>query len=137
MRRQGENRRPSRPRCGGRGETEHEETLTVTIPDGLEEGTALRIPGHGLPSPEPGGPPGDLFVVVRNIPDPRCQRDGTVSLSVPAGNQPDSVLRLRGKGLPQFGGSHGDLYVRIKLQIPRHLSTRENELNRQLRDLPP
>ena len=150
------------PRCGGRGEIEQDETLTVTIPKGVEEGMALRIPGHGLPSPEPGGQPGDLFVVVRSIPDQRFERvgadlwrtetlsiadavlginlevptlDGHASVTVPPGTQPDSVLRLRGKGLPEFGGGKGDLYVRIQLQVPQHLSSQEKALYQQLRAL--
>lgn len=151
------------PRCSGRGEIELEESLSVTIPIGAEEGMALRVPGHGLPSQEPGGRSGDLFVVVRSTPDPRFARDGAdlwhseslpvadavlgitlqvptldghASVTIPPGTQPDSVLRLRGKGLPEFGGGgHGDLYVRIQLQIPQQLSPQERALYQQLRAL--
>jgi molecular chaperone DnaJ len=150
------------PKCGGRGKIEQEETLTVTIPVGVEEGMALRVSGHGLPSPEAGGLPGDLFVVVRSIPDPRFERagadlwrietlpladavlgttlevptlDGHASVTIPAGTQPDSVFRLRGKGLPEFGGGHGDLYVRMQLHVPQHLSPEEKGLYQQLRTL--
>lgn len=151
------------PRCGGRGEIVLDDELTVTIPRGVEEGMALRVPGHGLPSPEPGGQPGDLFVVVRTVPDPRFERagadlwrteplplvdavlgrtlevptlDGHASVTVPAGTQPDSVLRLRGKGLPEFGGrGTGDMFVRMLLQVPQHLSPGEKALYEQLRKL--
>jgi molecular chaperone DnaJ len=123
--------------CGGSGSLEREETLTVNIPVGAEEGMALRIPGHGLPSGDPGGAPGDLYVVLHTAPDPRFQRAGsdlwcteTISLAdavlgmeitvptldrpatvkIPAGVQPDQVLRLHDKGLPEFGGKgRGDL----------------------------
>jgi molecular chaperone DnaJ len=137
--------------------------LTVKIPPGIEEGTALRIPAKGLPPPASAGAAGDLFVVVRSQPDPRFERagadllqmvtislpdavlgtalkvhtlNGSANLIVPAGTQPDTVLRLKGKGLPQFGsGRHGDLYVRISLQVPAHLSREERELYERLRSV--
>jgi molecular chaperone DnaJ len=149
------------PACGGTGRKEHEETLSVTIPIGVEEGMALRIPGRGMPSKEPGGQPGDLFVVVRSAPDPRFERDGadlwrseviavadaalgtklkvptlghTAEVTIPPGTQPDAVLRVRGKGLPEFGGKqHGDLYLRIRVHIPEHLSSEERDLYQKLR----
>ncbi len=149
--------------CGGRGEAEREEALTVKIPAGVEEGTALRVPGRGLPSPEPGGRPGDLLVVVRTAPDPRFERDGAdlwrtdaisvadavlgtsletatldgpATVTVPPGTQPDAVLRLRGKGLPEFGSARrGDLYVRLRVEIPARVAAEERKLYEQLRAL--
>ena len=60
--------------------------------------------------------------------------DGQVSVKVPAGTQPDSMLRLRGKGLPRFGGgSRGDLYVRLRVHVPERLSDRQRRLFEQLR----
>lgn len=124
---------------------------------------ALRIPGYGLPSEVKGGPPGDLFVIVRSRRDPRFERDGadlwcvkTLSIpeavlgtmrrvptldspaevTIPPGTQPDSALRLAGKGLPEFGtAAHGDLYLRLRLQVPEQPTPRERELYEQLRDL--
>ena len=114
---------------------------------------ALRIPGRGLPAEKPHLPPGDLFVVVRTAGDPQFERrdsdlyrtemvdvvdavlgttldvptlEGSASVRLPAGTQPDSLLRLRGKGLPQFGdGERGDFYVWVKVQVPEHLSTQQ------------
>lgn len=148
--------------CAGRGEIEREETLTVNIPVGFEEGMALRIPGHGMPSPAPNGVAGDLFVVVRTA-DPRFERSGTdlyrdetvdvvdavlgttvtvptleapTTVTIPPGTQPDEVLRLRGKGLPEFGGGRrGDLYLRIRVRLPERLSAKERALYEQLREL--
>jgi len=149
------------PECRGSGEVQREESLTVKIPVGIEEGMALRIPGKGMPSPDPGGTAGDLFVVVYARRDPRFERsgadllrlesiplidavlgaqlhvptlDGSASVTVPAGTQPDAVLRLKGKGLPTFGGGHrGDLYLRIAVRIPEHLTREERELYERLR----
>jgi molecular chaperone DnaJ len=151
------------PECDGHGRTVREERLSVRIPVGIEDGTALRVPGHGLPGRDPGGPPGDLFVIVQAAHDPRFDRrganlwrtetvaavdavlgttltvptlDGAVSVTVPAGTQPDEVLRLRGKGLPRFaGGGRGDLYLRLRVRIPEALSAEERELYDRLRGL--
>ena len=133
-------------KCRGSGEVEQEEDLTVKIPKGVEEGMALRIPGKGMPSPEAGGVTGDLFVVVRSKRDPRFERagadllrqeiipltdavlgattqvptlDGSVSVTIPPGTQPGAVLRIKGKGLPEFGsGRHGELYLRVGVRVP-------------------
>jgi molecular chaperone DnaJ len=151
------------PDCVGRGEIARDEVLTVRIPVGVEEGTALRVPGHGLPAGKPEWPPGDLVVVVRTAPDLRFERsgrdlyrietidvvdavlgasvdvptlEGQVAVKVPAGTQPNAALRLRGKGLPRFGGGErGDLYVRLQLRVPEHLSQRQRRLFEQLRAL--
>ncbi|MBK5206353.1 MAG: DnaJ domain-containing protein [Polaromonas sp.] len=151
------------PQCQGRGEVEQEESLTVKIPVGVEEGLALRIPGKGMPSPEPGGVAGDLFAVVRTRPDSRFERmgpdllrretipltdavlgatltvptlEGSASVTVPPGTQPDAVLRLKEKGLPAFGeGPRGDLYLRIGVRVPEQLTQQERELYEKLRAL--
>ena len=80
------------PQCQGRGEVEQEESLTVKIPVGVEEGLALRIPGKGMPSPEPGGVAGDLFAVVRTQPDPRFERMGADLLRQKTISLTDAVL---------------------------------------------
>ncbi len=123
----------------------------------------LRVPGRGLSAEKPGLPPGDLFVIVHTAEDERFERhncdlyraevidvvdaalgatldvptlDGAASVKVPAGTQPGAVLRLRGKGLPQFGdGARGDLYVRVQVRIPEHLSAQQRRVFEQLRTL--
>ena len=150
-------------KCHGSGEVELEEDLTVKIPRGVEEGMALRIPGKGMPSSEAGGLPGDLFVVVRSRRDPRFERsgadllrqetiplidavlgatlqvptlDGSVNVTIPPGTQPGALLRLKEKGLPEFGnGRHGELYLRIEVRVPEKLSREERELYERLRDI--
>jgi molecular chaperone DnaJ len=151
------------PECAGRGQAAAEEALGVKIPPGVEDGTVLRIPGRGLPSPEPGGGPGDLHVLVRTAPDSRFERDGAdlwrvetvevaeaalgttlgvptldgpATVTVPPGTQPDSVLRLRAKGLPGPGGrGRGDLYLRVRVHIPGELGPEERDAYERLRAL--
>jgi len=114
-----------------------------------------------MPAQRVGQPPGDLFVIVHSPADPRFERHGRdlyrveivdvidavlgtsidvptlndpVSIKIPKGTQPDSLLRLRGKGLPQFGGgARGDLYVRVQVHIPERLSEQQRSLFEQLR----
>lgn len=148
--------------CGGQGLVEREERLTLRVPRGADEGMALRVPGHGLPSSERGGVPGDLYAIVRSMPDARFERvgadlwrtelvevadavlgtrikvptlDGSVEVQVPPGTQPDETLRLRGKGLSQFGGGRGDLNLRIQVHVPERPSAKERALYEQLRAL--
>jgi molecular chaperone DnaJ len=151
------------PACNGQGEVQREEALTVTIPVGVEEGMVLRLPGRGLPSEEASGPPGNLFVVIRSQPDPRFERrgadlwraetvpvvdavlgttqpvptlEGSATVTIPAGTQPDTVLRLRGKGLPEFGSQQrGALYVVVRVRVPDQLSAKERKLYERLRAL--
>ena len=151
------------PRCGGKGEIDKAETLTVNIPVGAEEGMALRIPFHGMPSPQRGGESGDLLVIVRTAYNPHFERsgadlwckrtiqivdavlgtqikvstlEGNVAVTIPPGTQPDSVLRLTEKGLPHFGVSkRGDIYLRIKVHIPQTLTPEEKRLYKQLKEI--
>lgn len=151
------------PECHGLGQVEKEEALKVHIPKGVEEGTPLRIRGHGMPSEEPGGVAGDLYVTVRSATDSRFERvgadlwrretigvaeavlgthlkvptpDGEVDVKVPPGTQPDQILRLRGKGLPEYGSERrGDLKLSIQVHIPENPTAEEKALYQQLREL--
>lgn len=152
------------PQCGGQGVVETVEEITVKIPVGVEDGMALRVAGRGMAAEVPGGEPGDLYVVVWAAPDARFERDGadlrreerlnvadlalgatvevptlgegSLQVDIPAGTQPDTVLRLRGKGLPRFGGrGKGDLFLRVKARIPEKLSREEREIFERLRAL--
>ncbi len=61
--------------------------------------------------------------------------DGQVEVKIPAGSQPDEVLRLKGKGLPVFGAPmRGNLNIRLQVHIPEKLSADEKELYKQLRE---
>ncbi len=149
--------------CGGYGQVEKQETIKITIPPGIEDGMVLRVPGRGLPGDAPGVPPGDLQVAVYAKQDGRFQRMGadlwrsetidvadavlgttikvptlgsSVKVSVPAGTQPDEVLRLREKGLPRFNsGGRGDLNLRIQIRIPEKISAEERDLYVKLKQM--
>ena len=153
------------PDCQGGGRVTREDRLRVKVPRGIEDGMALRVPGHGLPPEGARGVPGDLYVIVRAGPDPRFVRAGAdlwrtesidvteavlgttlnvptlddpVALKVPPGTQPETVLRVRGKGLPTFGGGAvGDLNVRVSVRIPERLTPDERALYERLRSLRP
>lgn len=147
--------------CHGRGETERSEEIKVAIPVGVKEGMTLRLFGHGLPSHVANGAPGDLFVVVHTAPDARFERqgadlwrletipvvdavlgttldvptlDGHATVTIPPGTQPETVLRLHDKGLPEYGQSRrGSLYLRLHVHVPERLSAAERTLYERLR----
>jgi molecular chaperone DnaJ len=142
-----------------------QETITVKIPPGIEEGTVLRVRGRGQPGSMPGGAAGDLQIVVRSAPHPDFERRGadllhreaipvtdavlgttlsvsglhnTVSVRIPAGTQPGTVLRLDGEGLPYLRRrGHGDLYLTLDVVVPSSLNSRQRQLYQQLREPPP
>ncbi|WP_455205962.1 molecular chaperone DnaJ [Kaarinaea lacus] len=147
--------------CHGSGRIEKIETLKVNIPAGVDEGTTLRVSGHGLPAEQSGVEPGDLFVHVYSAPDSRFQRrgadlwrlenisitdavlgkkikvptlEGHAQVKVPPGTQPDEILRLRNKGLPKFGSSgRGDINLRIQVEIPKSLTEKQRQMYESLR----
>jgi molecular chaperone DnaJ len=149
------------PACAASGTVLREETVTIRIPPGIPDGTTLRLAGRGMPSPVPGGPPGDAYASIRTRADPRFIRDGAdlwsglriqaldaalgvtaavpvpggqVRVRVPPGTQPGSVLRVEGGGLPRYGGrGRGSLNLTMILDIPQQLSTRQRKLYEQLR----
>jgi molecular chaperone DnaJ len=146
------------PTCGGAGRTTTVERIEVTVPPGVDDGSVLRVPGHGSPGSR-GGRPGDLFVQVVFDSSPGFRREGTdvyseariplsvallggevevptiegrASLRIPAGTQPETQFRLRGNGFPRFrGSSRGDQIVTAHVELPRSLSGREKELLRE------
>jgi molecular chaperone DnaJ len=147
------------PTCSGEGRVERKRTLRVTIPAGIDEGHQIRLTNEGEVGPR-GGPPGSLYVAVHVAPHPSLRRDGTelyyearisiaqaalgTTITVPtvdgdeeveikAGTQPDTAIRLRGKGVPHLrrSGSRGDLHVLVDVEVPRKLSKKQRELLEQ------
>lgn len=147
--------------CRGRGTVERKRRIRIMIPAGVEDGHTLRLRGEGSAG-ENGVPPGDLYVVVNVVPHRIFARQdsdiyletkvgavdamlgtdvtvptlyGEVKLSVPQGTQPGTVFKVRGKGLPRYGGwGKGDEYVKINVEVPRNLSGPQKELLKKIQD---
>ena len=145
--------------CGGEGRTESLDTIPIEIPPGIDDGTQGRIPGRGEAGRRGGGV-GDLIVAFRVAPHDRFRRrgddlittlmvpvtqatlgasvnietfDSPATVTIAAGTQPGSVIRLRNRGVPRRGRSgRGDLLVEIGVEIPTHLSEEESKLLRRL-----
>ncbi len=151
------------PRCGGSGTVRTTRTVEVRIPQGIEDGTKLRLQGQGALGRN-GGPPGDLYLTVRIRKHPFFERkgddlycevpitfaeaalgaeielptlDGRVKVRVPPETQSGQMLRLTGIGMPKRTGGRGDMYVRVKIVVPKNLNQRERELIDELRRLRP
>ncbi len=138
-------------------------SISVTIPKGIEAGKRLRLTGKGSPS-NTGGPAGDLYLKVNIAPHPVFTREGanlvmekripfsqaclgtkievqtlegkTFKVKVPAGVQQESKLRLKGYGLPTGPhGKRGDIFVKIGVQIPKKLTREQKKLVKQLAEV--
>ena len=148
------------PYCSGKGLIRKEEVVSVNIPGGVAEGMQLKMSGRGNDAPG-GGIPGDLLIVIEEVADSQLVRDGndlvynlmldfptavfggkvevpTVDgkalLTIKAGTQPGSVLRMRGKGLPdpnRYGT--GDMLVNVMVYVPETLTADERKAIESLR----
>lgn len=146
--------------CQGRGATRRNRTLEVTVPQGVEDGTRIRLAGEGDAGSR-GGPAGDLYLFVSVAKDEFFERDGgdlycqapvtmTIAalggaievptieggrarIEIPEGAQSGRRFRLRGKGMTKLKstGPRGDLYVEIQVETPVHLNARQRDLLRQ------
>jgi molecular chaperone DnaJ len=150
--------------CRGAGRIGKERKITVKIPAGIATGQRLRLYGEGEHG-SAGGPPGDLYVVVhvqehsffhREDDDLYCELpmsfptlalggtvkvptlDGREELHVPAGTQPGTRFKVRGKGMPNVSGrGHGDLFVVARVAVPKKLNKEQRQLLEELaRTLP-
>jgi molecular chaperone DnaJ len=132
-------------RCGGSGRITNSERLAARIPPGVDEGSRIRLAGKGAVR-TPGGPVGDLYLVVHLRPHAHLERKGKdlflevpitvgealsgatitvptptgeVKVKIPPGSQSGQKLRLKGKGVPDPKTQHdGDFYVKLLIQIP-------------------
>lgn len=138
------------------------ENVSVKIPKGIEEGKKLRLKGKGGEAPM-GGIAGDLYLKVQLEPHRRYERNGDdlilskhipfsdaclgtkveieslegkkFAVSVPSGTNGDSRLRIKGQGLPSGPiGGRGDLYVIIRVDVPKTLTDEQKALIESLRD---
>jgi molecular chaperone DnaJ len=146
--------------CSGTGVVQRESTITINVPPGVDEGQTLRIQARGQPG-EHGGPPGNLYVVLRVQPDPRFVRDesdihskvevsmfqavlgcavmaetleGPQEVEIARHTQPGDTVRLKGKGMPVLGsrGRRGDHHVHIEVVVPDDLTEEQQEALREI-----
>ena len=140
--------------CGGSGQVRKQRKITVQIPAGIDDGQAISLRGQGGAGIN-GGPAGDLLIAVTVRPSDKFRRDGTavyldqtvtfaqaalgaklviptidgnVEYNLPAGTQPGTVFRLRGKGIPAVNSrSRGDQFVTVKVQVPTSMNAEQRE----------
>ncbi|MFV0420949.1 molecular chaperone DnaJ [Oleidesulfovibrio sp.] len=150
------------PRCRGVGQVQETRELSVRIPAGVDTGNRLRLRGEGEPGVH-GGPPGDLYVVIRVDNDKTFSRQGQdlivrkeisfvqailgdkievptldepVTVDIPRGTQSGEVFRLPGKGLPHLGSSQsGSLLVEVTVRIPSSVNDEQEKLLRDFERL--
>ncbi|RFC64318.1 molecular chaperone DnaJ [Fulvimarina endophytica] len=143
-------------KCGGDGRLPEERTLQVNIPEGIEDGTRIRLAGEGEAGLR-GGPAGDLYIFLSIAPHEFFQREGadlyctvpvsmtkaalggsfevqtidngTARVKLPEGTQSGKQFRLRGKGMPVLRSPQvGDLFIEVAIETPQNLSKRQREL---------
>jgi len=156
-------RRPCKE-CRGEGYLRREKKLKVSIPAGVDNGTQMRLSQEGQPGAN-GGPPGDLFVLMRVTAHPIFERheydlhctlpvnlaqaalgtsvelmtfDGMQTVKIPEGSQPGARMRLKGLGVPHVNSSsRGDLFVHLAVKVPHKLTGEQRKLLEQLGELLP
>ena len=149
--------------CAGEGVLRDEEVISIKIPAGVGEGMQLNVSGKGNAGRR-GGINGDLLVVITEEDHPQLVRDGNnliynlflsfpeitlgttaeiptvesiVKVKIDAGTQPEKILRLRGKGIPDVNGyGKGDLLVRVHVWIPKKLNQEEKKTLEKLQTSP-
>ena len=148
--------------CRGLGREESKRRIQVAVPAGVYDGATLELRGQGDAGPD-GGPQGSLLVTVNVQKHPAFRRrensadvlfdldvtfpaaamgieaevptlDGDAKLKVPAGTQPGSVFRMKGKGIPHLGrdGRRGDQLVTVRVRTPEKLSKDQKRLLEEL-----
>jgi len=145
--------------CLGSGKIKQNKKLKINIPAGVEDGMTLQLTGEGEYSEQ--GPPGDLLIRLHVLPHNLFERleDGHIlynldldypslvlgteikvptlhgqeKLKIPAGTQANTILKIKGKGLPQYGTyGKGDQLVRIQVKIPNNITEKQKLLLKEL-----
>jgi len=148
-------------KCRGQGRVRKQKTLSVKVPAGVDTGDRIRLSGEGEAGRN-GGPAGDLYVEVRVREHAIFERDGshlscevpvsfaraalggsievptldgTATIKVPPETQSGRVFRLREKGIkPVRGGPTGDLFCRVVVETPVHLTREQKDLLQKFED---
>ncbi|MCS6990568.1 MAG: molecular chaperone DnaJ [Chitinophagales bacterium] len=149
--------------CKGSGRVMGEETITVDIPAGVTDGMQLSLSGKGNAG-ERGGPPGDLLILIEELPHEKLRRqgnnliyelyisfidaalgtqvdvptiDGHARIRIKPGTQAGEIFRLKGKGLPDLNNNTvGDELIHVNVWVPKELSKEEMNLLERLRHSP-
>ncbi|HGE69357.1 TPA: molecular chaperone DnaJ [Candidatus Poribacteria bacterium] len=147
--------------CNGVGHFQQVRRIPINIPPGIENGMRIRVPGQGE-SGVSGGPNGDLYIIAkvmehkflkRQGDDITCEItidfiqaimgvtvvvstvDGKVRLNVPAGTQPGTILRLKGKGIKKANGDgNGDQLIKVNVSLPKNITEKQKELLKKFRE---
>lgn len=142
-------------KCNGSGEFKKTKQISIKIPAGVDDGSAIRLTGEGELGLR-GGPRGDLYVVINVIPhklfrrdgyDVYCEMpitfvqaalgddvevptlDGKVKYKITEGTQSGTVFRLKEKGIPRLrSNGRGDQYIKVLVEVPKKLSDKQKEL---------
>ena len=143
------------PNCNGKGYTHIKRDMEVNIPAGINAGQQIVVRGkggHGIN----GGPNGDLYLEIVLVPHPNFKRDGNdihidipisfvdatlgkkidvptvygdCEVEIPAGTQPNQILRLKGRGIKDMRkGTPGDEYIHVQIKTPTKLSKEQKKL---------
>lgn len=140
--------------CKGEGRVYGEETLTLEIPAGVQEGMQLSMSGKGNMG-ERGGSPGDLIILIEEEPHPQLHReglnvaydlyisfpdavfgtntevptiDGRAKIKIPPGTQSGKIFRLKGKGFPSVNShDRGDQLIHVNVWTPQNVSPEEKQ----------
>lgn len=146
-------------KCRGEGYVHAERRLKVNVPPGVDNGTRLRLPQEGNPGAN-GGPPGDLYVILKVKEHPFFERDesdlhctipisiaqavlgaeievptleGPEKLSIPEGTQHGAEFRMRQRGVPHVNShGRGDLFFHVELKVPTKLTREQKALFEEL-----
>ena len=142
--------------CKGEGRIYGEETVTLDIPAGVQEGMQLNLSGKGNAG-ERGGAPGDLIILIEEEAHGQLQRDGLnvvydlyisipdaifgtqlevptidgkAKIKVPQGSQSGKIFRLKGKGFPSVNNQYekGDQLIHVNVWTPQHLNAEEKAI---------
>jgi len=151
------------PVCKGEGRVYGEETVTIDIPAGVQEGMQLSVGGRGNAG-ERGGAPGDLIILIEEEQHPELHRDGLnvayelhisftdavfglqaevptidgkAKIKIPAGTQSGKIFRLKGKGFPGVNSyERGDQLIHVNVWTPQHVTPEEKTMLEKLNDSP-
>lgn len=152
------------PTCGGEGQVRKTVNIDVKIPAGVDNNSVITLRGQGEPGYK-GGPAGNLYIVLSVGQHPVFKRqgddlwmsvpitftqaalgdditipglEGKLSCKVPAGTQPGTVLRVKGKGVTNVNtGRPGDIYVEVNLEVPTKLTSQQKEAIKKFGEIKP